>query len=234
MTFEYDSVMALKTLSFKSIFLLISCLFSSLATQHLPLWPCTSVQRLPADLAENSYTQADSLYTVLWRITRIQKVKTLYAISHNSSVVLSFRYTLEIKSICTLGRRTRGRGMAVFNRHWEQRGAGAVRCVCGRTLQRVLYAQCSAPSHKKRIFNTQLVTVALPFQQPIRAISDISCFPSCRIGVGAVRTRIPTPDHNKFQHWRMPEWPRLRQMDVEIRSRPLAYLPSQDWTSHLV
>lgn len=92
MTFECDSVMALKTLSFKCIFLLICCLFS-LAAQHLPLWPCTSV--LPADLAEKSHMRRLFFYCLLENSTRLWKVKTPNALSHNNSVVLSFRLLLE-------------------------------------------------------------------------------------------------------------------------------------------
>lgn len=84
MTFEYDSVMALKTLSFKSIFLLISCLSVALllSTCHCDLVPQFNVFQL---ILLKIHTHPDSFYTVLCRITHdSKKVKTLNVISHIS------------------------------------------------------------------------------------------------------------------------------------------------------
>lgn len=121
-----------------------------------------------------SHTCADSFYIVSWRTANdSERWKHLMLFPTIIQWFYHSDFCWRIMIICTLGRRTRERGMAVFNRHWEQ-GAAVVRCVCGCVLSRVLYALCSALLHKKRIFDTPLITVALPLQQPIREILEIS------------------------------------------------------------
>lgn len=75
-------------------------------------------------------------------------------------------------------------------------GAGTVRCVWVYAVEGALCSMPHSVTQEKNIYHTD-------HKQPSRlsVISDgFNCNSSCRVGVGAARTRIPTAHNNKFQH----------------------------------